>query len=143
MQETRHQFHEDLRGLEVQALDGLDLVTLQLDRSLESISYQDVELAGIVIPAGMSVVAGTAAANRDPSVFPDPDRFDITRQAAESMLTFGGGIHYCLGAPLARLEAQLAFPALLTRYPNLQLFDGAQRRDSLTLRGYLHLPVNC
>jgi cytochrome P450 len=58
-------------------------------------------------------------------------------------MSFGGGAHYCLGAPLARLEAQLAIPALLKRYPNLRLAEGAQRRDSLTLRGYLSLPVTC
>ena len=52
------------------------------------------------------------------------------------MFTVGGGIHCGLGAPLARLEAQLAFPVLLSRYPDLRLVDGAQRRDSLTLRGY-------
>ena len=58
-----------------------------------------------------------------------------------SPLSFGGGIRYCLGAPLARLEAQLAFPALLVHYPDLDLIVAAQRRDSLTLRGYLDLPV--
>jgi cytochrome P450 len=58
-------------------------------------------------------------------------------------MSFGGGAHYCLGAPLARLEAQLAFPAILKRYPNLELAGGARRRDSLTLRGYLSLPVTC
>jgi cytochrome P450 len=60
------------------------------------VTQQDVELAGVNIPAGTLVIANTAAANRDPAVYPDPDRFDITRGDGPAMLTFGGGIHYCL-----------------------------------------------
>jgi cytochrome P450 len=102
----------------------------------------DTAIAGVPIAKGDRVVCYTGAANHDPQRFPEPDRLDLTRHDG-APLSFGGGIHYCLGAPLARLEAQLAFPALLTRYPDLQLADGAQRRDSLTLRGYLHLLVSC
>ena len=102
----------------------------------------DTEVAGVPIAKGARLVCYTGAANRDPQRFDDPNRLELARRDG-APLSFGGGIHYCLGAPLARLEAQLAFPALLTRYPNLQLSDGAQRRDSLTLRGYLHLPVTC
>jgi cytochrome P450 len=102
----------------------------------------DTEVAGVAISKGDRLVCYTGAANRDPQRFNDPDRLDLSRREG-APLSFGGGIHYCLGAPLARLEAQLAFPALLNRYPDLQLTDGAQRRDSLTLRGYLHLPVDC
>lgn len=65
---------------------------------------EDVELAGVVIPAGTLVVVNTAAANRDPEVFGDPDILDITRRDRAPILTFGGGVHYCLGAHLARLE---------------------------------------
>ncbi|MEO9138568.1 MAG: cytochrome P450, partial [Jatrophihabitans sp.] len=65
---------------------------------------------------------------------------DVTRHEGGPM-SFGGGIHYCLGAPLARLETQLAFPTLLNRYPTLQITQGAERRASLTLRGYMKLPV--
>ena len=67
-------------------------------------AVEDIELGGFTLPAGTLVIANTAAANRDPAVYPDPDRFDITRENAPAMLTFGGGIHYCLGAHLARIE---------------------------------------
>jgi cytochrome P450 len=68
------------------------------------VTQQDVELAGVTIPAGTLIIANTAAANRDPAVHQDPDRFDITREDARAMLTFGGGMHFCLGAHLARIE---------------------------------------
>jgi cytochrome P450 len=102
----------------------------------------DTEVAGVPVARGNRLVCYLGAANRDPEQFPDPDRLHLTRRDG-APLSFGGGIHYCLGAPLARLEAQLAFPELLSRYPNLDLADGSERRDSLTLRGYLHLPVRC
>jgi cytochrome P450 len=102
----------------------------------------DTEVAGVPMPAGSRLVCYLGAANRDPERFGDPDRLDLARREG-GPLSFGGGIHYCLGAPLARLEAQVAFPALLARFPDLALTDGAVRRDSLTLRGYLSLPVTC
>lgn len=104
------------------------------------IALQDTEVAGMPIPAGSRLVCYLGAANRDPERFGDPDRLDLKRQEG-GPLSFGGGIHYCLGAPLARLEAQLALPALLRRFPHLQLADGAVRRPGLTLRGYTNLPV--
>ena len=67
-------------------------------------ALEDVELAGVMIPAGTLIIANTAAANRDPAVYDDPDRLDITREGAPAMQTFGAGTHYCLGANLARLE---------------------------------------
>ena len=74
------------------------------------------------------------AANRDPAKFTDPERLDATRRRGAPM-SFGGGIDYCFGAPLARLETQVAFPALLNRYPKLQVAEGAERRARLTLPG--------
>lgn len=106
------------------------------------VALEDTEVAGIALPAGSRLVCYLGAANRDPERFADPDRLDLTRQEG-GPLSFGGGIHYCLGAPLARLEAQEALPAVLQRFPDLQLAEGAVRRPGLTLRGYTRLPVTC
>jgi cytochrome P450 len=79
---------------------------------------EDIELAGVRIPAGTVVVANTAAANRDPDVYPDADVLDITRADPPAMLAFGGGVHYCLGAHLARLELTEALRVITRRMPN-------------------------
>ena len=80
------------------------------------------DFVGCPIHRGESVLASLAASNRDPGRYPEPDRFDITRRDVHHH-SFGGGAHYCLGAPLARLEAQLAIPAFLQRFPRLRLAD--------------------
>jgi cytochrome P450 len=79
---------------------------------------EDVELAGVMIPAGTLVIANTGAANRDPAVYDDPDRLDITREDAPAMQTFGAGTHYCLGANLARRELAEALAIMARRMPN-------------------------
>jgi len=79
---------------------------------------EDVELAGVRIPAGTLVGANTASANRDPGVYAEPDRLDITREGQPPMLTFGGGVHYCLGSHLARLELTEALRVITKRMPN-------------------------
>ncbi|MFF3018962.1 cytochrome P450 [Streptomyces sp. NPDC057939] len=81
---------------------------------------EDVEIAGVSIPRGATVLIGSALADRDPARFPDPERLDITRQD-NAHLAFGHGIHYCLGAPLARLEGQIAIGTALRRLPGLAL----------------------
>jgi cytochrome P450 len=85
------------------------------------VAVEDVELAGVRIPAGTMVIANTAAANRDPAVYPEPDRFDITRESAPAMLAFGGGIHYCLGANLARIELAEALTTMAGRIPSMRI----------------------
>lgn len=79
------------------------------------IAVEDVELADVNFPAGTIVVVNTGSANRDPAVYHDPDRLDITRVGAAPIQTFGGGMHYCLGANLARLELAEAWFANLQR----------------------------
>jgi cytochrome P450/class 3 adenylate cyclase/tetratricopeptide (TPR) repeat protein len=106
------------------------------------IAKTDIELAGKRIPAGALVVVAIGAANRDPERFPEPDRLDIARPDNDH-LAFGAGIHFCLGAPLARVEAAVALGALLERMPRLRLaIETPQWRESSTLRGLRALPVS-
>ncbi|MGX6604750.1 cytochrome P450 [Micromonosporaceae bacterium Da 78-11] len=95
----------------------------------------DVELAGVRIPAGAEVAALLGAANRDPAVFADPDTFDVGRDP-NPHLSFGAGLHFCLGAPLARIELQAALGALLDHAPHLALAAEPVHRPTFVLRGY-------
>ncbi len=99
----------------------------------------DAVVAGHLVPENGTVFALTGAAHRDPEQFGDPDTFDITRTGSP-VLSFSGGIHYCVGAPLARLEAEVFFPALLDRFPELAL-TGRPMRRGYVVRGYDSLPV--
>lgn len=102
---------------------------------------EDVEVGGRTIEAGDQVIVALAAANRDPEQFPDPDRFDVAR-ADNRHLGFGGGIHFCLGASLARLEAQVSFATIARRLPGLRLVeDEPEWRDTFSIRGLKHLPL--
>jgi cytochrome P450 len=101
----------------------------------------DVELAGRTVPKGTQVIAMIAAANRDEAVFEEPSRLDIGR-ADNRHLAFGGGIHLCLGAPLARLEGQEALGRLFRRFPDLALVDDeVEWKSTSTLRGPARLPL--
>ncbi|MFJ9816366.1 cytochrome P450 [Streptomyces sp. NPDC101151] len=102
---------------------------------------EDVTIAGVTVPAGETVWVSLSAANRDPARFTDPDRLDLTRDAS-GHLALGHGIHYCVGAPLARAETEIALAALLERFPELALAEAdPQWRPSLRARGLLTLPV--
>jgi pimeloyl-[acyl-carrier protein] synthase len=100
----------------------------------------DLEVGGRRIAAGQTVVGILAAANRDPDVFDEPDRLDVARDPNHHV-SFGRGIHFCLGSPLARLEAQVALPMLLERFPDLRLAGDPEPRPTWNLRGLARLPV--
>ena len=101
------------------------------------------EIGGIALAKGQSVICLLGAANRDPAVYEDPDRLDIKR-ADIRPLSFGGGIHYCLGAQLARIEGEVAISTLLRRLPNLRLddLDHPDWRQTFVLRGLNKLPAS-
>jgi cytochrome P450 len=104
-------------------------------------ALEDVELHGTVIRRADLVTAALPAANRDPARFPDPDTLDLARTDRHHV-AFGRGIHFCLGAPLARLEGQIAIPALLRRFPDLALAEGHRLQwTGSFLRGLEALPV--
>jgi cytochrome P450 len=100
----------------------------------------DVELLGTTLPAGGKVVLYLAAGNRDPRRFADPNRFNPDRPDNQP-LSFGAGSHFCLGAPLARLEAQIGLPRLLRRFPSLVAAGPATYRDRLVIRGLESFPI--
>nr|WP_223245396.1 cytochrome P450 [Streptomyces sp. CBMA156] len=104
---------------------------------------EPVTIGGVTVPAGETVLLALGSANRDPGQFTDPDRLDLHRRET-GHLALGHGIHYCLGAPLARMETALALTALLRRFPGLALDVPVERlrhRPTLRARGLLELPV--
>jgi len=105
------------------------------------VATTDVELGDVVVPAGAYVIANTAAANRDPAAYDDPDRLDITRQGAAPMTTFGGGAHYCLGAHLARLELAEALKVITRRMPHARCTGPAPWKPIAGISGPTSLPI--
>jgi pimeloyl-[acyl-carrier protein] synthase len=101
---------------------------------------EDVEIGGVSVDAGQRVVVALGAANRDPAQFDDPDRLDVSRPDNRH-LTFSHGIHFCLGAAVARVEGQVAIPALLRRFPALELAAEPHYREHFVLRGLTELQV--
>jgi cytochrome P450 len=107
------------------------------------VALEDVELGGVTIRKGEGLFALTPAANRDPSVFAEPDRFDIHRDASHH-IAFGYGIHQCLGQMLARIELQVIFPILFQRLPNLRLAVPTAEirfKNDMQIYGVHNLPV--
>ena len=134
-----HRLQED-PGLMVTAVEELLRFDGPVQRTAR-IPSEDVTIGGRVIPKGELVMPFIGAADRDPAQFPDPERLDITR-TDNRHIEFGWGIHFCLGAPLARVEGQIAIGTLVRRLPNLRLATEAPAfRQSLTLRGLSTLPV--
>ena len=106
------------------------------------IARADLEFGGRGIRAGQGVIVLLGAANHDPAVFPEPERLDITRRNT-SHLAFGRGLHFCLGAPLARVEARAAFAGLLERFPKLDLLNPRPAfKDNVVLRGLRELRLS-
>jgi cytochrome P450 len=101
----------------------------------------DVELGGTRFPAGSLVIANTAAANRDPAVYDEPDRLDIIRRGAPAMQTFGGGVHYCLGAHLARIEMAEALKVITARMSRVRRTGPAPWKPITDLSGPITLPI--
>jgi cytochrome P450 len=120
---------------------------LRYDSSVQAtrrtaLEYID-EIGGVSLERGQSVICLLGSANRDPEVYPDPDRLDITRRDVRP-LSFGGGIHYCIGAQLARIECEIAMATLLRRLPHLRLgnLDRPDWRQTFVLRGLNKLPAS-
>jgi cytochrome P450 len=105
------------------------------------VATTDIELGGVLIPAGAFVLANTAAANRDPAVYDHPDHLDITREGPAPMLTFGGGVHYCLGAHLARVELAEALKVITRRMPNARCTGPVPWRPPAGISGPTSLPI--
>lgn len=106
------------------------------------VAKKDVEIAGITIPAGATIFPWLASANRDKEQFTNPDQFDITRYPNRHV-AFGHGIHFCIGAPLSRLEAAVALPMMLEQFPDLHIehTEPLELQDSRILFGFKRLPV--
>ncbi|GAA2962153.1 cytochrome P450 [Actinokineospora diospyrosa] len=118
--------------------------TLRYDTPVQQyrrIAHTDVELDGHVVPEGAELAICAGAANRDPEVYSRPDSFDIGRESGPDTLSFSAGIHFCLGAALARLEAEIALVAVAARLPLLRPVGQVRRRDSFIIRGMLQFPV--
>ncbi|RYG97448.1 MAG: cytochrome P450 [Alphaproteobacteria bacterium] len=104
--------------------------------------YEDVTIDEVAIPAGSTVMASLGSSNRDKAAFADPERLDLTRKGIRNHYAFGNGVHYCLGAMLARLELQTALRRILNRMSNIRLVDVKLRRENkITIRALQGLPV--
>jgi cytochrome P450 len=116
---------------------------LRFDSPVQAVSRspaEEVELGGRKLAPGALVMAVIGAGNRDPEQFAEPERLDVTREENRH-LSFAAGIHFCLGAALARVEGQAALTSMIERFPRLRLAGEPERRESYAFRGLRHLPV--
>ncbi|WP_262403445.1 cytochrome P450 [Actinomadura sp. CNU-125] len=115
-----------------------------IERASQRIALEDMEIAGVRVPRGAWVHVSLGAAGHDPAVFDDPGKLDVAR-TPNRHVAFGHGVHFCLGAPLARLEGQVAIGALLARFPGLALAvpptELRRHREGSIVRGLVNLPV--
>ena len=107
----------------------------------ERTAMSDTEINGVVIKSGEKIAALLGSANRDEKVFDNPDTFNLSR-TPNSHIAFGGGIHFCLGAPLARLEMNRSLPALFERFPSISIREIPEQRETFVLRGYKKILVS-
>jgi len=131
-------------GLIKTAVEELLRYVCPVEMATERYAREDIEIAGTTIPRGELAMAVIGSANRDERYFENPDMLDITRKKNRH-LAFGHGVHFCLGAPLARLEGQIALSTLIQRMPNLRLNiapDQVRWRGTFVLRGLEALPVS-
>ena len=117
---------------------------LRLDSPVQltaRVARRDTVVAGTPVAQDELMLICLAAANRDPAIFPDPHRFDVTRPNAGRHLAFSGGRHFCLGAALARIEGEVGLRRFFTHFPEARLAGAGSRRDTRVLQGWAHLPV--
>lgn len=148
--EQRHWLQGDAAGVRAFVEEVLRCDAPAMFSSIPRIAQRDIELGGVVIPKNADVRVLIAAGNRDPDAFADPDRFDPARFYGTSpgmstdgkiMLSFGHGIHFCLGAQLARVQLAESLPRILARFPTLALAEQPTREPSAFLRTFRALPV--
>jgi hypothetical protein len=106
------------------------------------VAHEDVEIDGVEIAAGTPIVCLLGAANRDPDVFSNPSAYDLDRPNSREHVSFAAGVHYCLGANLARMEGEIGLRQIFTRFPDLQVVGSGVRRDLQSLRGFESLLVD-
>jgi hypothetical protein len=131
---------EDPEGVSPTAIEEF----LRFDSPLhlfERTARADIEIGGVTIKEGQKIAALIGSANRDESVFDQAERFDITRDP-NPHIGFGAGIHFCIGAPLARMEMSVALPALLNRFPSIDLSGEPVSRGTFVLRGWAEVPIH-
>jgi cytochrome P450 len=132
---------QDDPSLDTSAIDEL----LRFDGPVQHtvrIPLVDVTYGDVTVAKGSTVLTVLGAASHDPAVFDDPDTLRLDRPNANRHMGFASGIHYCLGASLAKLEAQVAITSLIRRFPQLEQAGDPRWRDRLTIRGVEHLPIS-